>query len=71
MWRVVRGVVVLQEGTVGEQWLCVPVAAGHRWHQLQAEVAFHRLIEAPIPNAQAAVVVHLGWPNKRIQIQEN
>uniref|UniRef100_A0A0A9DU51 Uncharacterized protein n=1 Tax=Arundo donax TaxID=35708 RepID=A0A0A9DU51_ARUDO len=75
MWWVVlmRGIVmtmVLQEGTaVWEQRLGVPVG-GHRRHQLQPEVAFDRLVEAPIPDAQAAVVVHLGDSNKQIQSQE-
>lgn len=69
--ELVRGIVVpmvLQEGTGGEQRLCVTVSR-HRRHELQAEVAFHRVVEAPIPNAEVAVVVHLRMRNKQAQIR--
>jgi uncharacterized protein HemX len=61
---------VLQEvAAVGKQRLSVPVR-GHGRHELQAEVAFHRLVEAPIPDAEAAVVVHIGGTSDPIQFQE-
>jgi hypothetical protein len=60
---------VPQDGAVWEQRLGVPVRCDGR-HELQAEAAFHRLVEAPIPNSQAAVVVHLGLSSsKQIQWQ--
>jgi len=61
---------VLQEvAAVGKQRLSVPVR-GHGRHELQAKVAFHRLVEAPIPDAEAAVVVHIGDTSDPIQFQE-
>jgi len=58
--ELVRGIVVpmvLQEGAGREQRLGVPVSR-HGRHELEAEAAFH-VVEAPIPNPEAAVVVHL------------
>ena len=61
---------VLQEvAAVGKQRLSVPVRR-HGRHELQAEVAFRRLVEAPIPDAEAAVVVHIGDTSDPIQFQE-
>jgi hypothetical protein len=65
--RILVPMVLLQEGAVGEQRLGVAVRCDGR-HQLQAEVAFHHLVEAPIPNPQAAVAVHLGSSSSK-QIQ--
>jgi hypothetical protein len=56
--RILVPVVLRQEGAVGEQRLGVTVRCDGR-HQLQAEVAFHHVVEAPISNSQAAVAVHL------------
>lgn len=67
--RIVMPMVLQEVAAVGKQRLCVPVR-GHGRHELQAEVAFHRLVEAPIPDAEAAVVVHLGGTSDPIQFQE-
>jgi len=55
VWGIVMPM-LLQETSSREQWLRVPIR-WHGRHELQAEAAFHGVIEAPVPNAQAAVVV--------------